>query len=388
MSRPVAFYAPLKPSDHPTPSGDRRMARALLSALAITEQPVELASRLRSYDRVGDVSRQRRIEALGEKCAARLMRGYGRRPDEERPRAWLTYHAYHKSPDWLGPTVAAGLGIPYLLAEPSFAPKQARGPWALGHAATERAIRAADILLVLTALDAECLAPLVRPPAELRRLAPFLDPAPYRAAWAERQRHRAAIAARFELDSAQPWLLTVAMMRADVKRDSYRLLHRALARLRDRAWQLLVIGDGPARPAIEADFARLGPDRVVFAGAMAETALVAFYAAADLYVWPAVREAYGLAMLEAQATGLPVVAAREGGVDEVVRDGVTGVLAPRGDPAAFAALVDALLGQPERRRRMSEQALAFVTRERSLTGAATELSSALAAAPAIRAARR
>jgi glycosyltransferase involved in cell wall biosynthesis len=388
MSRPVAFYAPLKPPDHPTPSGDRRMARALLSALAIATPPVELASRLRSYDRTGDPSRQCRIEALGQKCAARLMRRYGRRPAEERPCAWLTYHAYHKSPDWLGPEVAAGLGIPYLLAEPSFAPKQTQGPWALGHAATERAIRAADVLLVLTALDAECLAPLVRPPAELRRLPPFLEPAPYRVAWAERQRHRAEIAERFGLDSEQPWLLTVAMMRADVKRDSYRLLRRALARLRGRAWQLLVIGDGPARPEIEADFARLGPDRVVFAGAMAETALAPFYAAADLYVWPAVREAYGLAMLEAQASGLPVVAAREGGVDEVVRDGITGVLAPRGDPAAFAALVDELLGQPARRRRMSEQALAFVTRERSVEGAAAELSSALAAAPAIRAARQ
>ena len=388
MSRPMAFYAPLKPPDHPTPSGDRRMARALLSALAIAAPPVELASRLRTYDRAGDGSRQRRIEALGQKCAARLMRGYGRRPAEARPRAWLTYHAYHKSPDWLGPKVAAGLNIPYLLAEPSFAPKQAGGPWSLGHAATERAIRAADILLVLTALDAECLAPLVRPPAELRRLPPFLDPAPYRAAWAERQRHRAAMAERFGLDPAQPWLLTVAMMRADVKRDSYRLLRRALARLRDRAWQLLVIGDGPARAEIEADFARLGPDRLVFAGALAETALAPFYAAADLYVWPAVREAYGLAMLEAQASGLPVVAAREGGVDEVVCDGITGVLAPRGDPANFAALVDELLGQPERRRRMGEQALAFVTRERSVAGAAAELASALAAAPAIRAARR
>ena len=45
------------------------------------------------------------------------------------------------------------------------------------------------------------------------------------------------------------------------------------------------------------------------------------YAAADLYVWPAVREAYGIALLEAQAAGLPVVAGREGGVAEVVADG-------------------------------------------------------------------
>jgi hypothetical protein len=51
MTAPVAFYAPLKPPDHPVPSGDRRMARALIAALTLAGCPVELASRLRSYDR-------------------------------------------------------------------------------------------------------------------------------------------------------------------------------------------------------------------------------------------------------------------------------------------------------------------------------------------------
>jgi hypothetical protein len=64
----LAFYAPLKSPDHPTPSGDRRMARALLDALARNHQ-VELACRLRSYDRTGDPVRQQRLQALGERCA-------------------------------------------------------------------------------------------------------------------------------------------------------------------------------------------------------------------------------------------------------------------------------------------------------------------------------
>lgn len=180
MTRPVALYAPLKPPDHPTPSGDRRMARALLQALAGTGRPVELASRLRSYDRTGDPVRQRRIEALGGRLAARLLRHYRGRLPDERPAAWLTYHGYHKSPDWLGPAVTGALGIPYLLVETSFAPKQADGPFARGHAATERALREADVVLVLTAQDAECLAPLISPPAELRRLPPSSTPPPTR----------------------------------------------------------------------------------------------------------------------------------------------------------------------------------------------------------------
>ena len=386
MRRPVAFYAPLKPPDHATPSGDRRMARALLSALASAAPPVELASRLRSYDRGGDPVRQRRIEALGERLAGRLLRRY--RASATPPCAWLTYHVYHKSPDWLGPAVAAALDIPYLLAEASFAPKQAGGPWARGHAASERAIRQADVVLALTARDAACLAPLIAPPAELRRLPPFLDPKPYQAAAAQRDRHRAALAARFNLDPDQPWLLAVAMMRTDVKCHSYLLLADALGRLRNRSWQLLAVGDGPARPAIEAALQRLGPARVAFAGEVPEAALAAYYAAADLYVWPAVREAYGLAMLEAQAAGLPVIAGGEGGVADVVRDGVTGLLTEARDPAAFALAVDRLLAEPELRRMMGAAAARFVARERSLRQAAATLAEALAAAQQIRAARR
>ena len=109
------------------------------------------------------------------------------------------------------------------------------------------------MVLALTAVDAECLAPLVAPPAELRRLPPFVDPAPGRAARGERERHRAALALRFDLDPQQPWLLAVAMMRADAKRESYALLARALAQLRDLRWQLLVVGDGPARPEVDGD---------------------------------------------------------------------------------------------------------------------------------------
>jgi glycosyltransferase involved in cell wall biosynthesis len=388
MKGPVAFYAPLKPPDHPVPSGDRRMARALIAALKLAGLPVELASRLRSYDRDGDALRQRRIEALGGRIAARLTGRYARRPAAERPRAWFTYHAYHKSPDWLGPAVTAALEMPYLLAEASFAPKQRDGPWALGHAAAERAIRAADMVLALTAVDAECLAPLVVQPAELRRLPPFVDPAPGVAARGERERHRAALALRFGLDPRQPWLLAVAMMRADAKRESYGLLARSLAQVRDLRWQLLVVGDGPARAEVEALLRTLGDDRVRLAGLLPEEALPPVHAAADLYVWPAVREAYGLAMLEAQAAGLAVVAGAEGGVAEVVADGRSGVLTAPHEPDAFSGAVRDLLERPERRQAMAEAAARFVVEERSMGRAAAELASALLAAEAIRAMRR
>ena len=387
MSKSVAFYAPLKPPDHPLPSGDRRMARSLLAALGEAGYRTELASRLRSYERAGDPLRQHRLRTVGERLGDRLLRRYAARVPDERPRAWLTYHAYHKSPDWLGPRVTRSLGLPYLLAEASFAPKQADGPWRDGHGASERGIRSADVVLALTRVDAECLAPLIAPPAELRLLPPFLDPAPFHAARAGSARHRTELATRFGLDPARPWLLAVAMMREDVKRDSYLLLARALARLRHRPWQLLVVGDGPARLEIEAELMRLGPDRVRLAGAMAEADLPACYAATDLFVWPAIREAYGLAMLEAEASGLPVVAGRGGGVEEVVRDGATGILTTARDADAFAEATARLLDDPQERRAMGDRAARFVVDERSLSSAASMLASAIEAACIIREAR-
>jgi glycosyltransferase involved in cell wall biosynthesis len=381
----LAFYAPLKSPDHPTPSGDRRMARALMSALGRAGHRVELACRLRSYDRDGDLLRQQRLQALGGRCAAKLLRRY--QHEHDRPQAWITYHGYHKAPDWLGPAVSAALKIPYLMIEASFAPKQLCGSWALGHRATEQALRRADVVIGLTVVDLECLAPLVSPPAQLRHLPPFLDPAPYAAAREARARHRAEIAARWPMDPGRPWLLTVAMMRQDVKRDSYLLLGDALERIRGRPWQLLVVGDGPARAEIEAAFAPLGKGRAVFAGALPEAGLPACYAACDLYVWPAVREAYGLAMLEAEAAGLPVVAGREGGVPDVVQHDVTGILTPSRDPRAFARAVEALLADPDRRSEMAKAAGRFVTGQRSLDRAAEALNTALGDAQAIRATR-
>ena len=69
----------------------------------------------------------------------------------------------------------------------------------------------------------------------------------------------------------------------------------------------------------------------------------------DLLVHPAHREGLGVALLEA-AAGVPIVAARAGGVPEVVRDGENGLLVPPGDPEALAAAVNGLLDDPDQCR--------------------------------------
>lgn len=356
----IAFYAPMKPPDHPVPSGDRQMARLLMRALAAAGHEVTLASRLRAREPAGDPRRQQRLDRLGARLAARYVRRAAPPPD-----LWFTYHLYYKAADWIGPRVAAALGIPYVVAEASLAPKRAGGPWDHSHRAVLAALAQAAAIIPLNPHNAACLSDQ----AKLHPLAPFIDPAPFVAAKPER--------AGFPLDPATPWIVTAAMMRQDAKLESYRLLAAALGRIEGRRWSLLVIGDGPARAEVEAAFAGFAPGRVHFAGVMKPAALAAALAAGDLYAWPAINEAYGLSLLEAQAAGLPVVAGETGGVASIVAAGQSGLLTPVGDAVAFAAGLARLLDDAKLRREMGRQARAAVLTRHSLAAASAELDSLL-----------
>ena len=410
----VAFYAPLKPPDHPTPSGDRRIGRLLLAALVAAGHEPFLASRFRSREPAGDVARQARLAELGEKLARRLLRRW--QAEGVRPDVWLTYHLYYKAPDWIGPLVAGALGIPYVVVEASYAPKRAGGPWDLAHRAVAVAVRKAAAVVSLNPNDRACLALLVAS-EQLYELAPFLalspspaklaphpregrnpclrgesqapNPAGSVQAWAPASARageearagkdggaREALAATRRLDLRQPWLLAVGMMRTGDKLASFRLLADALTQLQDRPWQLLIAGDGEARGDVEAAFRPLGA-RVRLLGLQDEAGLARLYTSADLFVWPAHREAFGMALLEAQAAGLPVVAGRTGGVPTVVAHRQTGLLVSPGNASIFAAAVASLLDNFARREAMGLAAREKVLAHHSLANAARRLDAIL-----------
>jgi glycosyltransferase involved in cell wall biosynthesis len=362
----VAFYAPLKPADHPIPSGDRLLARLFADAIARAGHDVVVASRLRTFEGRGDLVRQRRLAAVGAGIAQRLLQRWRRVPGAA-PDLWFTYHLYHKAPDPLGPVVSQVLRIPYVIAEASHAPKQRDGPWAEGHAACEAAIRAADALVCINPDDVPMI-DAVRDPAAVRVvLPPFIDVARFVAAGRDDAARR--MAAAVAPPRGSPRLVTVAMMRPGDKLASYRLLADALARVAGRPWHLVVVGDGDARPDVHAAFRALG-ERVCFAGVQPPEVIAALHGTADLFVWPAVAEVLGLAMLEAQACGLAVVAGRRAGSGAIVVDGTTGVLVPPADPDAFAAAIADLLDVPARRRALGLHA-ARIARERHTVDAAS-----------------
>jgi glycosyltransferase involved in cell wall biosynthesis len=216
-------------------------------------------------------------------------------------------------------------------------------------------------------------------PAErILHLPPFLDLEPYRVAAAAREEHRARLARERGLDPAVPWIAVVAMMRPGDKLASYRALAATLARVSDLPWRLVVVGDGVARVAAREALETAVPGRAVFLGEVRNKDIAPIYAACDCNVWPAVNEAYGMALLEAQAAGLPIVSCALRGVPDVVADGESGVLVPAGDLEALAAALRGLLADRARRESLGRAAAAFVLRSRSLETAAATLSSALA----------
>ncbi len=365
----VAFYAPLKPPDAPTPSGDRRVARLLIQALNLGGRPVEIAARLRTRVADGDLHRQIRFAELGERLAHRFVARVraGRRP---RPDLWMTYHLYYKAPDTIGPLVADALSIPYVVAEASVAHKRAGGPWDQGHRAVLSALARADLVIGFNRRDRVLVTPELKAGAGYLDLPPFLDTA-------ELPDPAVNPAAGSTADPTTcPELLAVGMMRPGDKTESFLVLAQAMAAV-PPPWRLTLVGDGPSRPEIAASFARFG-DQVRFAGQLDESALRACYAESDLLVWPAINEAFGMALLEAQGSGLPVVAGAAGDVAAIVRHGETGLLAPEGDAAAFAGAVSDLLADSDRRRAMARLAASVVRRDHSRESAAARLGAALA----------
>lgn len=346
------------------------MGRLLMQAFGLAGYEVELASRFQSRDGIGNPVRQERLRTIGGLVASRVLARNRGLAGLDRPMAWLTYHLYYKAPDWLGPQVASALSIPYVVAEASVAHRRAGGPWDLGHRATLAALHQAKAVINLTAADS---AGLPRHPRTYRLL-PFLDDRAYCASLARRRRYRTSLAAALRLDPEVPWVLAVAMMRRGDKLASYHLLATSLTRLSNIDWRLLIAGDGPARAEVESAVAPLGTERVRFLGQLDDGELRRTYAASDLLAWPAVNEAYGMALLEAQASGLPVVAGCSGGVPDVVRNGKTGLLTKPGDVRSFSQALSDLLIDGQRRVQMGTAARTTVAREHSLEVAADRLS--------------
>ncbi len=339
----VAFYAPMKSPNSPKPSGDREMARNLMTAIGADGDQVDLVSEFRIYDKSGSSQLQSELFAGSAAEADRLVREMPKNTE-----LWVTYHNYYKAPDLLGPIVSKARGIPYVQLESTRATSRLSGPWGRFALAAHDACDVAEVIFYHTANDLITLERERFGVQALVELPPFLP--------------ATTLPEPSTLDGP---MLAVGMMRHGDKFASYEILAEALTRVTGD-WALHIAGDGPARSEVAALMAPF-QGRVTFLGQLERAAVQAQYQTASMLLWPGVNEAYGMIYLEAQAAGLPVVAQN--------RPGVRDVLAPSEHPLpdegaeALARRIQRFLDDPDYRQTEGARARAYVGRRHLIQGA-------------------
>lgn len=163
---------------------------------------------------------------------------------------------------------------------------------------------------------------------------------------------------RFRLAPGEYVLGSVGMFHPDKGHES---LLKTLAHMRKEAplCRLLLAGEGPERERLEQLTRELQIEPAVhFTGFIEDVALV--YAALDVFLFPAVDEGLGTALLTAMAYGLPVVALDRGAGPEIVEHDRSGLLVPNRKPETLAEAILALVGDPQAARRLGEGARARI----------------------------
>ncbi|GAB4350117.1 MAG: glycosyltransferase family 1 protein [Cyanophyceae cyanobacterium] len=151
-----------------------------------------------------------------------------------------------------------------------------------------------------------------------------------------------------------PLLLYVGRLSAEKEIDRIRPVLEAIPGAR-----LALIGDGPHRADLETLFAGTA---TLFVGYLRGIELATAYASADAFIFPSRTETLGLVLLEAMAAGCPVVAARAGGIPDIVTDGVNGYLFDPADEGGAIAATQQLLADPQGRDALRKNARAEAER--------------------------
>jgi glycosyltransferase involved in cell wall biosynthesis/peptidoglycan/xylan/chitin deacetylase (PgdA/CDA1 family) len=149
-----------------------------------------------------------------------------------------------------------------------------------------------------------------------------------------------------------------------------------------------LVGGGDLLPALKAQVERLGlAERVRFLGSRPEHEVADLLARADLFVLPSIvlpsgdTEGIPVALMEAMASGVPVVSSRVSGIPELVQDGETGLLAEPGDVAGLAEALARTIDRPEETRRRVDAARALVEEQFDLHACTAQLAGHLGVEP-------
>ena len=184
---------------------------------------------------------------------------------------------------------------------------------------------------------------------------------------------------RQPIDNGEPVILSVA--RLVEKKGLEDLITAAdILRRRGRLFRVEIIGSGPQGETLKAHAKRMGlTDRVNLLGAQPHDVVCLAYQRAAIFVLPCVvasngdRDGIPNVLLEAMASGVPVVSTPVSGIPELIESGLDGLLVPPNDPAALAEAIDRLLASRELRERLARAARAKIESSFSLDASAERL---------------
>ena len=153
-------------------------------------------------------------------------------------------------------------------------------------------------------------------------------------------------------------VMTTAMLRPGVKTAGVTKVIDSCAELRQKGHSiiLIVIGDGVNRTILEQEGRKKLAGDILFLGKIPRHELYRYYSAADIFAFPGIQEALGMVYLEAQSSGLPVVALSNWGAKEAVVHNETGLLSAAEEPDAFVQDIETLVVDRDKRITMRDAA--------------------------------
>ncbi len=344
----IGFYTPFKPLNHSNPSGDLVTAMGIFDFLMRRGHKVFTVSDLRCrwiywkpWSWLKLILEKRQVQNRLKSASVDI---------------WFTYHSYYKAPDLIGPAVSRNLGIPYVIFQGIYSTKRRRR-WKTkpGFYLNRKSLCVANHVLTNKSVDLHNLKRLI-PEDRLTYVAPGIIPGDFSFDDGARSQLRQKWGVLEE-----PVIFSAAMFRPDVKTEGLTWVIRACGELyrQGQNFRLVIAGDGKEGQKLRKMADAHVPDRAVFLGKIAREEMYRYYSAADLFVFPGIRESLGMVFLEAQACGLPVVAFNNAGVPEAVRNGKTGILVPMYDLDSFVDAIKGLITNKQLRRQMGSAAKSY-----------------------------
>jgi len=272
--------------------------------------------------------------------------------DALRTRADIVHaHAFGYFPTWAGRAVRSLRGIPFVVTPHSDPGRDSPLSRLYARAVARGSLRGADRIVALTEREADWLSGLDVPRERIRVIPNGIDLEEFKDL------------PRRPIGAETPVVLFVGRLYARQKGlepliEAFALLPRARnARIR------LVGEDWGGRGPLLARARELGgADRVVATGPLPRADLLREFASADLLVLPSLFEPFGIVLLEAMASGLPIVATRAGGIPEVVLDRKTALLVRPGDSAELAGAIETVLADRLLAQNLGAEGRRWVTR--------------------------